>query len=223
METQGPRETETGNELSVPKFKFTGLFISHILTICAYVSTLEVVWNSNSWLKAALKCDSSHLLEEKLLHWACIHLPSHVHSGSCMPCHGQALLAIIFCRGVLSFMTTFHAAVFSFRGQMRLYCCPHSMVQSRFPRDFIVLVDQIDWGLRGGRVMRATSCWAPECPRRLRFSKNHPTYRVSHLLAVLGWINIDLVAPPSCLAAKQIVPMSHYPRQDRVDSRTIKI
>ena len=48
-------------------------------------------------------------------------------------------------------------------------------------------------------------------------------YRVTHLLANLGWADFDLDVPPSCPAAHPLLPNSHQPEQNQADSGTVKI
>ena len=49
---------------------------------------------------------------------------------------GSRAIIFLFEDVTHSFMATFRTALVSFRGQMRLYCCLHSIVQSRSPLRF---------------------------------------------------------------------------------------
>ena len=40
------------------------------------------------------------------------------------------------------------------------------------------------------------------------------TYRVTHLVANLGWVDLDLRVPPSCPTVQPLLPNSPPPRQN---------
>ena len=48
-------------------------------------------------------------------------------------------------------------------------------------------------------------------------------YRVTHLVANLDWVDFDFYVPPSCPAARLLLPNSHQPRQNRADRGTLRI
>ena len=51
-------------------------------------------------------------------------------------------------------------------------------------------------------------------------------YRVTHLLANLGWVDFDLGnfdVPPSCTAVQQVLLISHRHRQNQAEGGTAKI
>ena len=48
-------------------------------------------------------------------------------------------------------------------------------------------------------------------------------YRLAHLVADLGWVDLDLCVPPPCPHAQPLLPNSHQPRQNLAGSGTPKI
>jgi len=64
-------------------------------------------------------------------------------------------------------------------------------------------------------------------PHSLRFSFGSPIsqhmYRVTHLLANLGWVDLDLGCYTLCPTAQPLLPNSHQPKQNRAEGGKAKI